>query len=256
MAFNVCVLRRNNITMIFALVVLAIAVMGGGMTALAGAGTGSMLVPLFGYQFDFKLAVAAVAVPHLSASAVRAFRLRHDIDQSLFFQFGLVCAVASLIGALVHTQVTVPVVAYLFAILLVIAGVLGLTGLAERIELGRKASWIGGAVSGFFGGLAGEQGGFRAIALLGFDLRKETFVATSTAVAVLIDVVRTPVYWFSQWDELQPIWGLIGLATAGAVAGTFVGEALPRRVSQKFFIRVVSGIILMIGVLLFLREPS
>lgn len=70
---------------------------------------------------------------------------------------------ASLIGALVHTQVTLPVVACLFAILLVIAGLLGLTELSVRIELGRKAAWIGGAASGFFSALAGAQGFTRVV---------------------------------------------------------------------------------------------
>lgn len=69
--------------MTFALVVLAVAVIGGTMTALAGVGIGSTLVPLFGYQFDFKRAVAAV-VPHLCASVVQAFRLRHEIDDRCF----------------------------------------------------------------------------------------------------------------------------------------------------------------------------
>jgi hypothetical protein len=51
--------------MSFALLVAAVAVIGGGMTAVAGPGTGSTLVPLFALRIDFKLAVAAAALPHL-----------------------------------------------------------------------------------------------------------------------------------------------------------------------------------------------
>ncbi|HUQ21205.1 MAG TPA: hypothetical protein VM099_16415 [Gemmatimonadaceae bacterium] len=51
-----------------------------------------------------------------------------------------------------------------------------------------------GALSGFFGGIIGNQGGLRAAALSRFDLRPTTFVATSTMIGVMIDLVRSPVY--------------------------------------------------------------
>lgn len=237
--------------MAFAFVVLLVAVAGGTMTAVAGAGTGSTLVPLFALQFDFKLAVAAVALPHLAATTVRTLQLQKEIDRSLLMRFGLVCAVASLIGALVQSHVSAPVITDAFAVLLVLAGLFGLTGMSARTHGSEKAAWIAGAASGFFGGIAGEQGGFRAIGLLGFDLKKEAFVATSTAVGVLIDLVRMPIYWVQQWDKLQLMWLLITLATAGAVSGIFVGQRLLRRVPQERFSRVVSGVILVVGVLLF-----
>ncbi|WP_348637508.1 sulfite exporter TauE/SafE family protein [Bradyrhizobium sp. ISRA443] len=126
--------------MIFGLAVALVAVLGGTMTAIAGAGTGSTLVPLFALEFDFKLAVAAVALPHLSATAVRALQLRQDIDWSLFLRFGLICAAASLIGALMQSFLSSPVVTYAFAILLVVAGLLGLTGISARYHAGRTTS--------------------------------------------------------------------------------------------------------------------
>jgi len=224
------------------------------MAALSGAGIGSTLVPLFALHVDFKLAVAAAAIPHLVGSALRTYRLRRAIDWPLLRRFGIVCAAASFVGALLHGAVTSPIITYLFAGLLVLAGGIGLNGVTERIQLGHGAAWLAGAGSGFFGGLAGEQGGLRAVALLGFHLGKEAFVATGTAVAVVIDIVRAPVYLLMQQDAVGPLWYLIVVATAGVVAGTFAGAALLGRLPERRFEQIVSGIILVIGVLLFLHR--
>ena len=41
--------------------------------------------------------------------------------------------------------------------------------------------------------LAGNQGGLRAAGLLAVDLPPRAFLATGTAVALLVDLARTPV---------------------------------------------------------------
>jgi uncharacterized membrane protein YfcA len=239
----------------FAALLTAVAFVGAVMAALSGAGIGSTLVPVFALHIDFKIAVAAAAAPHLVGSVYRAWRLRQHVDRGVLLRFGLVCAVASLAGALAHPRVASHAITYVFASLLVLAGALGLTGLSEKARLGRGGSWVAGAVSGFFGGLAGEQGGVRAVALLGFDLGKESFVATATAVGVLIDVVRMPVYLDTQWTSMRAVLPEIGMASAAVVAGTWVGAKLLGRVPAQLFRRLVSGIILAIGGLLFLHSP-
>jgi len=74
-----------------------------------------------------------------------------------------------------------------FGCLLLCAGLSGLSGLADRMRFRRGVAWVGGALSGFFGGLVGNQGGIRSAGLLGFDLPKEALVATATAIALIVD---------------------------------------------------------------------
>jgi uncharacterized membrane protein YfcA len=239
--------------MAFALAVAVVGVVGAVMAALTGAGIGSTLIPLFSLHVDFKLAVAAAAVPHLVGSAMRVVELRAQVDRALLLRFGVLCAVASFAGALAQKAVTSPVIAYAFGGLLVLAGLLGLLGASEKVRLPHGAAWVAGAVSGLLGGLAGEQGGLRAVALMGFDLRKEAFVATSTAVAVIVDVVRAPVYLVTQWSALRPVLWLVGVAVAGVVVGTLLGRLPRQRLPERTFRRVVAGIVVVIGVLLLLR---
>lgn len=89
-----------------------------------------------------------------------------------------------------------------FAALLLLAGVLSVAGLGERLRLGGKGACVAGVASGLFGGLVGNQGGIRAAALLGFNLRKEAFVATATAVALVVDGARLPVYLLTQGEHI------------------------------------------------------
>lgn len=239
--------------MTFAAAVVLVACAGAVMAALTGAGIGSTLVPLFSLRFDFKVAVAAAALPHLVGSAMRAVELRRHVDRRVLVRFGALSAAGSFAGALLQPRVGTPALTAVFAALLMLAGVLGILGVAEKVRLSGAGAWIAGGVSGFLGGVAGEQGGLRAVALLGFDLPRETFVATAAAVAVVVDVVRAPVYVLAQARSLESAGILILLATMAVAVGTWLGGLLRARVPEKLFRRVVSGVVFLIGALLLLQ---
>ncbi|HEX4567736.1 MAG TPA: hypothetical protein VH138_13955, partial [Vicinamibacterales bacterium] len=65
--------------------------------------------------------------------------------------------------------------------LLLFVGVTQFTGFSDRMRFGGALAMIAGTLSGLLGGLVGNQGGIRSAALLGFEMPKETFVATATA---------------------------------------------------------------------------
>jgi uncharacterized protein len=231
--------------------VLLAAVAAGAVASVAGFGIGSILTPLLVWRLGTKLAVSAVSVPHLAGTALRFWRLRGHVDRRVLLSFGLASAAGGLLGALLHVYANGPVLAVILGVLLVFAGVLGLTGLAERLRFRGPWAWVAGAASGAFGGLVGNQGGIRSAALLGFGLPKEAFVATATAIALIIDAVRLPVYLVTQAGELAAAWPLIALATAGVIVGTLAGERLLRRVPEPVFRRVVAALILALGLLMF-----
>ena len=84
--------------------------------------------------------------------------------------------------------------------------------------------------------------------MLAFDVPKEAFVATATAIALIVDGVRMPVYAISEGRELVAIWPLIAIATAGVVAGTLLGRAILGRLPEKPFRRIVAALILVLGI--------
>jgi uncharacterized protein len=237
----------------FQLILLVVAFLAGGIALVTGFAIGSLLTPLVGMQIDFKLAVAVVSIPHLIGTACRFFTLREHVDRRVLWEFGLPCAAGGLAGALLHTVAESPNLTAVFGALLVFAGVTGLLGLAERMRFAGVTAWIAGAASGLLGGLVGNQGGIRSAALLGFDVPKHSFVATATAIALIVDGARTPVYLATQGREIFAAWPIIVTATVGVVAGTFAGYRILKRLPERFFRRLVSLMILCLGVAMIVR---
>ena len=231
--------------MLFALVCLA-ALAGGTIAAIAGFGIGSAMTPLLAMQYGMKLAVPMVAIPHIVGTSVRLWFLRRELDWHVLRAFGITSAIGGLAGALLQIWFGGRALAITLAVLLMFAGATGALGLTLRF--GRRGAWIAGALSGLLGGLVGNQGGIRAGAMLGFDVPKEAFVATATAVALFVDLVRVPVYLTAHGRALVPHWPLIAAATVAVIAGTFLGRALLGRMREDVFQRVVSLFVFVLGV--------
>lgn len=234
-----------------------VAALAGAVSAVTGFGIGSLLTPMLWYQLhDAKLAVAAVSIPHLVGTAVRCWMLRKDIDKSVLLNFGIASAIGGLLGALSHSLFDSVLLARVLGGVLVFAGVVGLTRVNERAAIKGPVAWVAGALSGALGGLVGNQGGIRSAALLGFDLKKNAMVATATAIALCVDAARMPVYFYLQWNELLRIWPLIALSTIGIVIGTFAGMKLLHNIPETAFKRVVSSVVLLLGIWLLVQGGS
>ena len=238
---------------VFQVLVALAAFVAGAIASVAGFGIGSILTPLLATHLGMKLAVAAVSIPHVLATALRFWMLRHKVDRQVLISFGITSAIGGLAGAIAHTFFGGRVLTVLLAALMIFTGITGLLRFEFRFH-GAKA-YGAGALSGFLGGLVGNQGGIRSGAMLGFDLSKEAFVATSTAVGLIVDGARMPVYVWSEGQALRPIVGLIVIAAIGVVVGTLAGRAILGRIPAPLFKRVVSALILVFGIaLLFLPQ--
>jgi uncharacterized membrane protein YfcA len=238
---------------VFESVVFLVAVVAGGVASVVGFGIGSLLTPTLAVSMEMKVAVAAVSIPHLVATAYRLWLVRSSVDREVFHSFGVVSAVGALCGALLGALWGSEWLALVLGALLLFVGLGGLFGFLDRMQFRGRMRWVAGLLSGVFGGLVGNQGGVRSAALLGFDLSKSAFVATATASGVLVDLARMPVYGAVYWRELIDRWPLIAIATAGCLVGTVVGMKLLARVPQAAFRKVVSGVLVATGVFVIVR---
>lgn len=229
----------------FDLLVFCAALFGGGVAAIAGFGIGSLLTPAIAMTAGTKLAVAAVSIPHAIGTTIRFLRFRREVDWRIVRSFGATSALGGLTGAFFNTWATSRALEIVFGLLLTISGMTQASGYASRWRLRGALAWLGGALSGFFGGLVGNQGGIRTAAMLGFNVDKRQFVATTTAVALIIDATRVPVYLVAEGERLVSLWSLLAITSAGVVIGTFAGERLLVRVPERRF-RVIVGVLLVL----------
>jgi uncharacterized membrane protein YfcA len=233
--------------------ILIASLFAGAVAAVTGFGIGSLLTPVFALSVDTRLAVAAVSIPHVVGTAARFWLMHGGVDRAVLWSFGLTSAAGGLAGAALHGVASNRWLNAVFGVLLLFAAASEVSGLARRLRFRGWVAWLAGAASGLLGGLVGNQGGIRSAALLGFDLPKEKFVGTATAIALFVDGARVPVYLAQQSSELVTRWEWIALATAGVVTGTVLGRRALRRIPEVWFRRVLALVLAALGSTMLLR---
>jgi uncharacterized membrane protein YfcA len=223
------------------------AIVAGIVAAVSGFGIGSLLTPVLALHVDTRLAIAAVSVPHLVGTAQRFFRMRANIDRRLLLQFGITSAVGGLAGALLHSRVRNSGLDIVFGFLLLFTATAELTGWMRKVRWGRSTGPMAGLISGFLGGLVGNQGSIRTAGLLAYDVSPTAFVATATTVALIVDGARMPVYIVSQGSEMMSLWPILAVATAGVVIGTAIGSRILPLLGEKVFRKSVAVLLAVLG---------
>ncbi|HEV8479677.1 MAG TPA: sulfite exporter TauE/SafE family protein [Candidatus Eisenbacteria bacterium] len=233
--------------MTFTLVAIA-AFVAAVIASVTGFGIGSLLTPILALSLGTKLAVAVVSIPHFVGTAQRFFLLRRYVDRRVVVRFGLASAAGGLAGALLHARATSQALSVVFGVLLLLAGLSELTGWMTRVRWSHRAAWVAGALSGALGGLVGNQGGIRSAAMLGFEVPRQSFVSTATAIGLCVDVARVPVYLATQGADIARAWRPLVVAVVAVVIGTALGARLLRRVPERIFRRMVAVLLILLGV--------
>lgn len=228
-----------------------VSVAAGAIASVSGFGIGSLLTPVLMLSMPAATAVAILAIPHAVATAIRWLRLRRDVDRPTFRQFGIASALGGLAGAALQSRLASATLTVVLASLLVAAGTTEL--LRRRIPLPKTPFWrlTGGVLSGFFGGLVGNQGGIRSAALLGFQLQPRQIVATATASALLVDAARVPIYFLTAGPEIVAGTRFWIVASIGVTIGTLIGVPILRRIPEDTYRRLVGALLLIVGLSLF-----
>ena len=241
--------RRVDGVTAFELLIGAVAVVAGAIASVSGFGIGSLLTPALALLIDARLAVAAASVPHLAGTAMRFWMLRSHVDGRVLLRFGSTSAAGSLAGAAAGALVRSDALLVILGVLLVVVGIGELAGWRRHLRFDGPWAWVAGAASGLFGGLVGNQGPLRAAAMLSFDLSKSAFVATATAIALVVDAARMPIYALTDGPGLRAVAPLIAVATAGVVVGTLAGHRVLAAVPERLFRVVVALLLVALGVL-------
>ena len=232
-----------------------------GLTLFSGFGLGTVLTPVMALFFPVEIAVALTAVVHFANNLFKLALFGRAADWKVTLRFGVPALLASLAGAwvlvrLAHLEpwftwslmgraMDVTPVKLLLGVLIAYFALRELR--PRRQSRPYPASWLplGGLVSGFFGGLSGNQGAFRSAFLLGAGLTKEAFIATGVVLACVVDVSRLAIYAGLAGSEMvSGNAGLLVAATLSAFLGAFFGGKLLKKMTIDTVRRLV-GIMLL-----------
>jgi uncharacterized membrane protein YfcA len=240
------------------------------LTLVSGFGLGTLLMPAFAIFFPIEIAIAATGVVHFINNLFRLAVVGKWAKRDVVLRFGIPAAIAGLIGAALMTYMAdvSPLHTYrlgdieaeitwlklVIAVLLAGFAALELWPKYQQISFSRKALPVGGALSGFFGGISGMQGALRAPFLLRAGLSRDQYVGTANVISTIVDVARLIVYaigfaWLAQKGGYEALseWRTLWLVGAACMAG-FLGSYFGAKVVKKVTLRTIR---VLVAVLLF-----
>lgn len=229
------------------ILILGITLVTSAATLLTGFGVGTVLTPTFALFYDVKTAVLLVSVVHLANNLLKFGLFRRHVSVPVLRRFGFISILGALVGSLLQGSLHSQYVAMVLGLFLVVAGSLEFLPAKSTFKIPRSADFFGGFFSGFMGGIIGNQGAIRSAYLLNYDLSKESFIATATTIAIIIDLTRIPVYLSHESTQLGQT-GLNLLAvTLVAFGGTFLGKRLLQKIPLTRFRLIVAAFLVVMG---------
>ena len=237
------------------------------LTFFSGFGLGTILTPVFAIFFPIEIAIALTGVVHFLNNIFKLVLVGLKADKSVVIKFGIPVFFSALAGAflLVRLSDLEPLYSYsigdnefvvtpvklIVAVLLIFFALMEVIPSLKKMQFGKNLLFVGGLLSGFFGGLSGHQGALRSAFLIKADLSKEAFIATGVVIACIVDFSRLGVY-FTRFSEsgLHENFMLVVAATLSAFVGAFVGSRLLKKVTMESVQIIVTVMLIILSIAL------
>ena len=237
-----------------------------GLTMYSGFGLGTLLLPVFALFFPVEAAVAATAVVHGANNVFKVSLLGKHADRNLVIKFGLPAILAAFAGAAAlgymshlgqiasytigsRTAVITPL-KLLLGFLMFVFALFELLPRFKRLTFSKDYLFLGGLISGFFGGLSGHQGALRSAFLAKAGISAQAFVGTNAWIGFMVDAARISVYAYVFFlAEANGIVapGQVPLVLTGilcAFAGVLIGKRFLHKITMTS-IQTITGVLLM-----------
>lgn len=237
------------------------------LTFFSGFGLGTLLAPVLMLFFPVDVAIALTGIVHFFNNMFKLVLVGKNVNKEVFIRFGIPAIIFAFIGAYVLLQIPnmQPLFSYEFigktfsvytlkltiALLILFFACMDIVPYFNALQFDKNKLPIGGALSGFFGGLAGTQGALRSAFLIRAGLSKEAFIGTTVVISSLVDFTRLSVYATRMMNlNLNENLPLLICATLSAMTGAFIGNKLLKKVTINFLKITVAIFLILIGIAL------
>ncbi len=252
--------------------IFLVAVVASALTFFSGFGLGTILLPVFAIFLPITTAVATTAIVHLVNNLFKFIITYKAINWSITLLFGTPAIIAALVGAItlarLDTQTVISnwqaigvsgeitLIGFTIGVVIIIFAIFELLSNFKTIAISNRWLPLGGLLSGFFGGLSGNQGALRSAFLIKTAMSKEAFIATGVVIAVLVDITRLSVYGttFFNLELFQDSSSrlLIFSAISGGIIGALLAKAYLPKVTFRWIQILVAALLLMFGLAIML----
>lgn len=239
------------------------------VTLFSGFGLGTVLMPVFAIFFPLPVAIASVAVIHLANNFFKALLVGKYAKTNVVIKFGIPAALSAALGAYLLSFFSnwPPVVSHHFYGLEIKASIIGIivgsiimfSSIFELVPRFSRLSFnqayipLGGAISGFFGGISGNQGILRSAFLIKSGLSKEEFIGTGVLCSIIVDITRILVYGWAVYTQKfveafsQNVIGIVTAASISAFLGSYIGSKLTYKITFRMLQIIVGSMLLILG---------
>lgn len=234
------------------------------LTFFSGFGLGTILTPVFMFFFPVELSIALTGVVHFFNNIFKIILVGRNANREVLLKFGVPAVIAALIGSTILINIAdapslfsyilwgslieVSMVKFIISLLLIIFASMDLIPYFRDLTFDKNKLPLGGIMSGFFGGLSGNQGALRSAFLIKAGLSKEAFIGTAVVVSTFVDFTRLSVYAtrFTQAGLIDNM-NIVLCATLAGIAGSFIGNKLLKKVTLKRLQSFVAVMLILIA---------
>lgn len=214
---------------------------------IGGFGSSVFFVPLAGFFVDFHSVLGITVMLHMVSNISKIALFRKAFNKKLVMQIGIPSLIFVLAGSLLTSVMDSEFLKLLLGVFLIIMSLFFLIMRKVVISANSTNAVVGGSISGLIAGLLGTGGAVRGLTMAAFNLEKEVFVATSAIIDFFTDAGRTVVYAGQGYIHDHDLY-LVPFLFVAAIAGTWIGKLLLKRIQQEHFRIIVLMLILLIGV--------
>jgi len=237
------------------------------LTFFSGFGLGTILTPVFMVFFPVDLAIALTGLVHFFNNLFKLGLVGGHANKEVLIRFGIPAVLAAILGSWLMMNMSgwEPLLSYqafgrvfeiypiklTVSVLLIFFAAMDLLPYFKHLQFGKEKLPIGGILSGFFGGLSGNQGALRSAFLIKAGLSKESFIGTAVVISTFVDLTRLSVYARGlTYSDFVTNWLLIAVATLSAITGAFLGNKLLKKVTLQALQTVVAVLLILLSLAL------
>jgi uncharacterized membrane protein YfcA len=211
------------------------------------------LLPVFAIFFPLSEAVMLTAIVHLLNNLFKGFLIYKHIRKDVVIKFGLLAILFALLGAYCLERLqaglalysfqdrSVSLVSFVMAIVILFFALFEIIPFFQKLVFPPSMIYVGGALTGFFGGLSGHQGALRSAFFLRLGLTKEQLIGTGTAIAILIDVSRLSVYFKNTSNfSVAATQNYLLVAIASAFIGSYLGNHFLKKITIPLVQKIIA----------------